>query len=613
VAATHHHIRILATVVALTAGRAAAAELDTVRDTDPDLGKAPPEVVVRSFDPRLKPLWLEALARPEADLQRQAADAIARARRLGMTDLDDTVPPLLALLEATDTHPTVRLAVIRALVALDARPAAPALMAAGRHGADAARLIEPALAAWGHAPMRTVWLARLAAATPAGGPRPPAPPDTPPGPLALAVAAAEAAELPGAEPHLRRLALDPTRPADLRLAAARALAARQTTGLEPAARDLAGAKSAGVLDRLVAATLLHRHTGAAAEDVLAGLAADPEPVVAGAAAGRLLESAPARLAPLAAALAARDDAQLRLIAARSLAGQAPDVAVPGLARLLDDPHRDVRASAREGLVRIAAAPGQAAAVGSTAARVRAGSGPRGKEQAAIVVGAVRHGPAARTLLSLMADPAPRVRIAVAWALRRLADPATAEPIFARVQLLTGSLLTYEPAEVEAGPAGRDLEHLIEALGVLRHRPAGAVLRKYIPPPPPILPEGPESAKPIWAPNLRSAAIWALGHSEAQTAPADLVTAFRKRLGEDAPEVRAMAAVGLGRMTAKAATADLRKVLELEEDDLSVRRACAWALGRITGQPVAAPPYPMETRERRYVGWFLEPLGRAPKK
>src|SRR6476661_3096602 len=56
-------------------GLARAVELDHARDTDPVLEK---QRIVHTFDSRLKGLWLEALARPEADLKRQAADAIAR-------------------------------------------------------------------------------------------------------------------------------------------------------------------------------------------------------------------------------------------------------------------------------------------------------------------------------------------------------------------------------------------------------------------------------------------------------------------------------------------------------------------------------------------------------
>src|SRR6516165_3659218 len=113
---------LIAAVAALAAARASAVELDFARHRDPplNLGKTAP---ILRFSPRLLPLWLEALARPESDLKRQAADAIAKAHRLGMPGLAEAVPPLLKELEASDAPLVVRLAVARTLVALDARQA----------------------------------------------------------------------------------------------------------------------------------------------------------------------------------------------------------------------------------------------------------------------------------------------------------------------------------------------------------------------------------------------------------------------------------------------------------------------------------------------------------
>src|SRR5262249_53251073 len=135
--------------ISLSAGCGQTAHHSPSRDQDPHLEAGAEVKTVARFDPRLKALWLEALARPEADLQRQAADAIARAHALGMPGLREAAPPLLAALEAPDAHPVARLACARALITLDARQAAPALMALARSGGfEAARLLEPALARW---------------------------------------------------------------------------------------------------------------------------------------------------------------------------------------------------------------------------------------------------------------------------------------------------------------------------------------------------------------------------------------------------------------------------------------------------------------------------------
>src|SRR5438067_10008068 len=106
----------------------AAAEPDSPIDDamyrDPDL---PVPRVVKTFHPRLKDLWLEALARPEADLKCRAAQTIAQAHELGMAGLEAAIDPLIRELDRPDPHPTVVMAVAKALVTLDARTAAPQL------------------------------------------------------------------------------------------------------------------------------------------------------------------------------------------------------------------------------------------------------------------------------------------------------------------------------------------------------------------------------------------------------------------------------------------------------------------------------------------------------
>src|SRR5438094_801675 len=72
-----------------TAAGTPAVELDSARDQDPRLDQCETVEMVAKFAPRLKPLWLEALARPEAELKRQAAGAIARASTLGMPGLEE--------------------------------------------------------------------------------------------------------------------------------------------------------------------------------------------------------------------------------------------------------------------------------------------------------------------------------------------------------------------------------------------------------------------------------------------------------------------------------------------------------------------------------------------
>ncbi|MFO0841319.1 MAG: HEAT repeat domain-containing protein [Gemmataceae bacterium] len=156
---------LLSALVLLSVGRLAAAPpaldevIDSVMYTDPAIPRAR---VVKVFSPRLIPLWLQALERPEKDLKCQAAAAIVLGQRRGMPGLKETVAPLRRALDQPDQHPTVRLAAAQALIALGARESAPSLFKhAQTDGVEMRNLVEPALARWDHEPARAVWLGRV--------------------------------------------------------------------------------------------------------------------------------------------------------------------------------------------------------------------------------------------------------------------------------------------------------------------------------------------------------------------------------------------------------------------------------------------------------------------
>jgi HEAT repeat protein len=283
--------------------------------------------------------------------------------------------------------------------------------------------------------------------------------------------------------------------------------------------------------------------------VLLRLAADREPTVAAIAVGRLLELDPARLKTLYDGLAKSSDSTLRKLAARGLAELKSPEATERLAPLLTDPHPDVRVLTRDALIRLADTESLREAVHRGVTRVLAGDDARGLEQAAIVVGAIRYEPAADRLVQLLPHAFGEIRVTSAWALRRLAVPATAARILERVKFLTERGAAAPPKEPEGSFLYRDLEHLIEVLGVLHYKPADAVLRKYLPRPPAPLPPGVVS--PVWLPHLRTAAIWSLGHIHATDATPEVVTALQQLFkNPDSGSVRAATAVALGRIKSK---------------------------------------------------------------
>ncbi|OHB84014.1 MAG: hypothetical protein A2V98_01470 [Planctomycetes bacterium RBG_16_64_12] len=583
-------------VIAVSAVGGEDVAVDSARQQDPRIELPSPRAV---FSPKLKPLWLSALSAREEDLKRQAAQTIALAHRRGMPELADTAGPLMEALDAPDQHPAVMLAAARALIVLDARQAAPLLFKhAVEDGLDMSQLVEPALAAWDFQPIRKVWLDRLSSAGRA-----------PPGhrakhgrggrrrPLVLAIRGVADVGAGEAEPRLLELARGQEVAPDIRLEAARALGKLRHEGLEQEARNLAGDKSsARIADRLVAASLLSGHLGDAAQALLLELAVDPEPAVAAVALGRLLEIDPMLVIPIAEKTIASDDANVRRLGARALVAWRTLDATRLLGPMLDDPHPEVRSYVRRSLLEMAADPPLAEAVLDEALKMLATEHWRGLEQAALMAVALEHKPAAGRLVELLEFERPEVFVTAAWALRRLAVPATLDAMFDKAK--------REIDRIEASKWGtyhldRQLSQLLEAFGQMKYVPAEPLLRRHIP-----------KNSPFGL-GSRAASIWSLGHLHAGKPEPELARLLDERLSDinlmfpEAGEVRLMSAVTLGRMKAKTSLPTLQRFLEGETPNSPVGYACGWAIHQITGAPIPQPV----VHEASQMGWFLEPLER----
>lgn len=258
------------------AEEAATLVVDDVMESDPLLVPLTP--IIR-FLPGTKELWIESLQHAEADLQRQIADSITKAHRMGIAGMSETVPALMELLEDEPAHPAVTFAAVSALAALDAREAAGTVFQHARaSGGTVAQIAEPALARWRHEPAYAMWRERLTG--------------TGVGRRALMLAIRCLAEVDDAASAegLAKVVDDGRAGTAVRIAAAQSLASIKRAGLEPQAERLAADDSAeGMFDRLLAATLLQHHTGEQAETQLSRLAEDVEPSVVALALTRLVE------------------------------------------------------------------------------------------------------------------------------------------------------------------------------------------------------------------------------------------------------------------------------------------------------------------------------------
>ena len=566
--------------------------IDSPMYTSPPL---PPPPSVKVFPEGALRLWLRALARPEADLKCKAAAAIARAHRLGMKGLAGAIAPLVAALDRTDQDPAVRLAVAQALIALEARQAAPDLLRQARSGSSEFRaLVEPALAQWAYRPAGELWLERLRA------------PAAAPGTLLLAIRGLAAIQEDRAADRLRELVLSPREAGSIRLEAARALGVLRAEGLEKDAADLAAAPSVhGTVGRLAAAALLQRHRGEEAVRLLQRLAQEPEPAVAAVAAGRLVAIDPTLALPVLDQLLASPDATVRALGVETLRRRPTKKPLRLLGARLDDPHPKVRVQARHSLRELADKKEFHDLVISEAVAKLAGTQWQAQEQATILLVQLDHKPVGRRLVELLSSDRPEVFVTAAWGLRKLAVREMLPAVVRYVDAVAGQLLGGGPLprRIEASFEAIDhqLSQLNQFLGQQKHAAADEVLRRFLPRTLGVAP-GAES---------RAAAVWALGLIHEGKKNPDLVRLMEERLNATStippeyPQVRRMAALALGRLQGKEALPSLRRYFtDRQPSDNPINNACGWAIERLTGEAVP-PPKPIPKPQG---GWFLTPTG-----
>jgi HEAT repeat protein len=583
---TVHGSWLLAAIVVLgtvlSPCRAADELIDSPMYKSPELPTTP--LIEMVLSDKTIGLWLRALERPDADTRCRAADAIALAHQRGRKGLAVTVGPLRAALERPDQPETVRMAVARTLIALDARETAPSLLAQAQAGSQQLRdLIESALATWDYRPARAIWLSRL---------RDPA---TSPRGLIRTIQALAAVREQEARTGLLELMRSDQTAGPTRLEAARALGVLVSEGLERDAERLAAAAGPRNLPlRLSAAWLLQAHSSKEAVQILRRLIDDPEPAVIAISAARLVAIEPDVLVAVLPRLLDSPDAQLRLLGVQVLARRPTQPHLRLLADRLDDVHPEVRSKARQSLRELAANAELRSRVIEEATRMLGTRKWRALEQASILLTQLDYKPAVARLLELLPSERPEVFVAAAWGLRKLAVPETLPEV-----------LRYTTAEQSHASrkgyandmADHQLAQLHQLLGQMRYKPADAVLRAYVPR---RMQDGQDGS---W-PEARAAAIWALGLIHEGHPTDELQGMFEYRVTDLNPpaedeRVRRMAAIALGRIQGNKTLVTLRFHCQDHEPPIdSVGAACHWAIEKITGE-AALPPKVVRKMDRDY--------------
>jgi HEAT repeat protein len=553
--------------------------VDYAMDSDPLLEDVRTDKV---FSDQFFPLWLQALDRPEADIQRLVAASVAVTHHGGYANMEKAKPGLLRILAAKETRHTPRLAAAHALLVLDAKERAPELwQAAQTHGEELRQLIEPALAGWEYQPAYDVWRNRLTGTAATHRER------------MLAIRCLGQVRDLASAPQFLALMRDVSRLDAERLAAAQAAGRTKESGLEVDAGQMARA-GGKVIDRLCAVSLLERHESNTARTILLTLAIDPEPSVAAAALRRLNSLDFALVLPLAEPAIHNPDSGVRREGARCFAARPALERVKTLGKLLDDPHSGIRAMVREDFRRLAGDSQWNNVVRQSALEALAAEGWRGQEQAALLLATLDDETAAPLLVKRLDSPRAEVMIASAWALRKLAVRETLPALFQKATQLTDLRIRLKSNYV---PLDHEAAHLFEALALMKYEPAYPLMNRYI------------AKDYIMGEYSRSAAIWGLGHVHVGKSNETLAAAIIARVTEPTiampPEmtrVRLAGTIALGKMKAKSQAGPLRASFA-QPVPSRLYLVTRWSLREITGDELPLPPPLTESLG----GWFLEPL------
>ncbi len=559
---------------------AAAIEADFLMDSDPQI-QIPDRV--KNFKPAFKQMWLAALRRPDADMQRMAAETISRAHQFGVPGLTEAVPDLERILEAATSHPAARFAAARALITLDSEGSAEKLFGASeKFGADLCQLIEPALADWNYEPIKSVWAQRLSG------------PNVETRDLILAMRGVARVADTSAIPVLLGIVRDDVRGPDVRIEAATAAGRLAESGLESDAGRLGqNSQSPHQVDPICAVRLLSRHTSPAAVQLLTALASNKEPAVAASALRRLNSIDSQLVLPLAEAALQHTDQLMRVEGVTAYLHLPTIERLQRLGELLNDPSPSIRQRIAGEFVNLAARPELNDVITTTAKTALLGNHWQGQEQAALLLGRLEYKLMAQRFVELLDSPRGEVRVAVAWALRKIAVEETVPGMINQIRFRTTQRLRNEAIPF----LDFQVAHLLEALGTFKSKDGIPVMLEYVP------------KNPAMGERSRSAAIWALGKIFEGTRDADLEGLLGDRMRDDSPRpreshlVKQLSIIGLARMKCVDELSYFRVQGSPPFRPSRISMSARWAFKELTNEDL--PPLTPDFASQG--NWFLEPF------
>ena len=546
----------------------------------------PPEMRIIQDD-RLIPYFARILREAtDAEIQEVAALSLARVARLKLGDINSTVETLKSVMQETNDE-NVRHACAFALAEGNATDSADDLLRIASAGSDAERvIIEPALGHWKSAQAVELWRARLVGRF-----------ET----VASVRLACEGLTALDDQPSITALTSvlqDTSLEYAKRMAAARAICTLNPDAALNETKDLI---TGSIPDRLLAVSLLD-HPKAESHLQTERLCEDAVDAVAAAAWLQLFRQSRENLIAHLSTGWIHRDAAIRTTAARIMRLFPTLERASWLNQMLSDRHIEVRNTARQMLVLIAAElPDLSSGIVDRAAAVLSSQSAvwEGVEQSLVLLGQLQATQFSAECVPLLDHTRSEVKVSAAWLIHLYPDPSIKDPVLLQVVTLEEQLREGEnPPDDHA----QKLTMLLQYCGMLRYSEVQPILERQY-----------SKAAPGGG-DMRAAAMWTVGLLNERNPDTAVIAKLLGRLNDrdpqhpEAPQVRRMCVMAMGLMRAKETIPDLQNAFKIDPPGSLIPGMVRWVFP-LLGEPVPEDYPPTTHQDVR--AWRLLPAGSRP--
>ena len=542
----------------------------------------PAPVAVQELDSRLIPLWERMLREgTDPELVEDAAQSLARVAEMKLADIQSAEKSLQALARNSENQ-RIRYAAGAALAMGDLQSSAPLLIKLAETGNDAHRLrIEPALIRWKTMEALELWNARLLDAS------------TTIASFQLATEGLVSVKHVASADVLLSITADAAVTYPKRMAAARAAAVLSPDQAYPAAEPLS---TGNVPNRMLALALLNTPKPEALVKA-ATLCADSSDGVASAAWQQVFNGNSELLQIHLETGHKHRDAQVRMLAARTMRLWPNSDRAKWLQELLSDMHIEVRNVARTMLVLVSAEHPELKEqiVAQAAELLKPESADwQGMEQSLLLLAQLQATHVSKAAFALLGHARDEVVVTASWLIQLFPDEAIRGQVQTEIEQCEEKLSRSENSS-----------NVISLREMMLLQYAGLVRLKELQP----IMEQQFSKSAAGSPEKRASALWALAVIHEKTANEELAKKYEERIQDrnslppESAAVRRSSVMALGLLRSRKSIPVLMEAYQIDLQSSGIPDTVRWIFP-LLGEPMLPE---IATPAREVGGWRITPV------